>query len=329
MNTLFKLCLKLKSGLLSELQSDTIFGHFCWRLKDKLGEAKLLEFLELYINGNPIFSLSDGLLTSINDKLESIFFPIPLYQTPYEFSAETKKERIKKFLHYKEFKSKKYITLVQLNHFINNRLNEYNISFEDQYHSNLTYPKFNSSLKAGVRIDRASLAAAEGQLYSVNPDYTGENTQISILIKIFNDKHFEEFKCEEILKDVFVIGYGKKKSTGFGEFELLNYSEYKGIEEPDSSNGFIIMGNYLPSSNDKIKNAYYDTNMKYGRLGEELSKSDNPFKKPILFLIAGSCFFTDSKKDFYGRVTSKGEISDYFLHAIQSGIPFSIRTNLL
>ena len=39
-----KLKLKLKSGLLSELQSDTIFGHFAWRFKEEHGEEKLLEF---------------------------------------------------------------------------------------------------------------------------------------------------------------------------------------------------------------------------------------------------------------------------------------------
>jgi len=127
---------------------------------------------------------------------------------------------------------------------------------------------------------------------------------------------------------VFETGYGKKKSSGFGEFKIISTTEFNNFKEPDNSKGFISLSNYLPSNEDSISNAYYDLNVKYGKFGEEFGKSQNPFKKPIIFLTAGSCFLTDNKSEFYGRCTDESEISDYFPNTIQNGIAFSLNFNL-
>lgn len=320
MPKIYKLSLKLTSGLLSELQSDTIFGHFCWRLKETLGEVKLSEFLQLYNAGNPVFTLSDGILEKDNE----LFFPKPLLQTPYKMEATNKYERIKSFLELKEQKDKKLITVDQLNHYINNRLDKYAESFQDEYNSKLKYPSFIKDVRMHVQIDRENFAAAEGQLFPAGPQYIDTDTYIAVLIKIINRNYFDENKFEEILKSVFTLGYGKKKSSGYGTFEVKEYGEFDRLKEPSNPNGFIVLGNYLPSQNDFIKDAYYSTNVKYGLLGEEYSNSQNPFKKPILFLTSGSCFFTDTKKDFYGRCTNKGEITDYLPNVVQNGIPFTL-----
>ncbi len=88
-----KLKLKLKSGLLSELQSDTIFGHFCWRMKEKAGEDVLTEFIDSYHKDKPVFTISDGIL----EKGKVIFFKKPLINPNSNFKSENKKERISNF----------------------------------------------------------------------------------------------------------------------------------------------------------------------------------------------------------------------------------------
>ena len=321
MSKIYKLSLKLNSGLLSELQSDTIFGHFCWRFKETLGEKKLTEFLDLYLSGNPVFTLSDGIFEMKNE----LFFPKPLLQAPYIIESKNKHDRIKNFLEQKESKDKKLITIQQLNLYLNDRIDEYQKSFADDSHSKLKYPSFINDIRVNVQIDRETLSAANGQLFSTSPMYIKDGVTIAILIKVINEKYFDDNKLKEIIKLVFTTGYGRKKSSGYGDFDVINYSEVNSIKEPNDSNGFIILGNYLPANDDKISDAYYDTNVKYGRLGEEFSHSSNPFKKPILFLTAGSCFFTDNKKEFYGRCTTKGEISDYKPIAIQNGMPLTLK----
>jgi len=319
-----KLKLKLKSGLLSGLQSDTIYGHFCWRLKEQLGENKLAEFLQCYHEEKPIFTLSNGLL----EKNDVIFFSKPYYDTPLNIESNSKKERIEKFLKHKKIKTKKVITLEQLNLFLTGDTIDYEASFERTEIKNLRIPKLKQDLRISVEIDRSTFSHKEGQLFSYNPFYVDdeeEQTFFIVLIKILDDEKFKSFQCEEILKSVFETGFGKKKSSGYGQFEVLELTDYNGFKEPKETNGFLALGNYLPSANDKIEDGYYEYNVKYGRLGESFSQGTNPFKRPIILFQSGSCFLSKVRNNYYGRITNQSEITDYKPFVVQFGIPFTLK----
>ncbi|HAB50664.1 MAG TPA: hypothetical protein DCE80_00560, partial [Ignavibacteriales bacterium] len=73
-----------------------------------------------------------------------------------------------------------------------------------------------------------------------------------------------------------------------------------------------------------ITSGRYYTHVKYGKLGEELSLSRIPFKKPMLMIKPGSFFFTEKQKEYYGRVTVDGEASPANPFAVQFGIPFTL-----
>lgn len=318
---IYYLTLKQKSGLLTELQSDTIYGHFCWRFKEKFNEKKLEEFISAYQKDSPVFTLSDGLL-----KIgEEIHFP-----RPYIFSKpeirEKKEDKILEFVKQKENKERNYINLSELNKFLLTgqiKFEQKSVEPSVKKHSK-HIPALSESLRVSVQIDRNSFGSKEGRLFSYNPKYTKEDVSYVILVKVVNEVFFKEFNCEKILKEIFEIGFGKKKSSGYGQFEIVGnkLQEYVKIEESKESNGFIVLGNYLPSAKDNISPIGYDINTKYGRFGEELSQSENPFKNPIVFLTAGSCFKTENRKDYYGRVTNDSEISQTNPFAVQFGIPF-------
>lgn len=336
MPTIKKLSLKLKSGLLSELQSDTIMGHFCWRLKDKFGVEKLREFISSYQNGNPVFTISNLLFEKdyLNPKTKKIdqtelFFPKPVLhiKNPGE-DHKSKKEKINVFMIHKELKNVNLLTLAQFNLALNGKIKEL---YESLQQDKLERPKFSSDLKVSVEIDRKSFTSREGQLFSYYPKFLDGNTHVIFLLKILNQQSFNEFKCDEVLRDVFEVGFGKKKSSGFGEFCIVGELEdFNKFEEPHTSNAFITLGNYLPAAEDGIsENSQYDFIIKYGKLGEELSLSEKPFKKPMFLFTPGSIFFTDVKKDFYGRITKNGEISAYDTNAVHFGIPLTLNLNLV
>jgi len=320
-----KLTLKLKSGLLSDLQSDTVMGHFCWRLKDSLEEKKLEEFIKLYLHDNPVFTISNGLL----EKNGELFFPKPFqYIKKFENKLGNKKDRIIEFLINKELKSVELLTIKQFNLAINGKVEEL---YENLINDEIERPKFESDLKVSVEIDRNSLSAREGQLFSNNPKFLDENTRVVFLVKIIDEISFKDFKCADILKDVFEIGFGRKKSSGFGQFEIVDDLKiFDKIEEPkEGSNAFITLGNYLPSADDGInQDCNYDFIVKYGRLSEEKSLSKNPFKKPLVMFTPGSVFNTGKIKDYYGKVTQHGDISEYDLDAVQFGMPFTLKVNV-
>lgn len=322
----FALTLKQKSGLLSELQSDTIYGHFCWRLKETFGEQKLKDFINYYKNGKPIFLLSDGFLKVNNE----IRFPRPLIFEKSEIKKE-KYEKVLSFVINKENKERDYLTLAEMNDFLQSgkvRFIKSNPNLETQSKKKIRKPIVDESLRVSVQIDRNSLGSMEGRLFSYKPIYSREDVLFVILIKVIDEDKYYEFSCSEILKNVFSIGFGKKKSSGFGQFDIISLEEFNDLKEPEDSSCFMVLGNYLPSNDDKVSPIGYDVNTKYGKFGEELSLSENPFKNPIVFLTAGSCFKTTTYKIFYGRVTEKNEISQVNNFAVQFGMPFTLKFNL-
>lgn len=323
----FALTLKQKSGLLSELQSDTIYGHFCWRLKETLGEQKLKDFINYYRDGKPIFLLSDGLL-KVKDEIR---FPRPLLFEKSEIKKE-KYEKVLSFVNNKLTKERDYLTLAELNDFL--QIGKVSFRESELYHSNhskkkIKKPILEESLRVSVQIDRNTYGSMEGRLFSYKPIYSREDVSYVILIKVLEEDKYSEFNCSEILSIVFSIGFGKKKSSGFGQFEFPSIDEFKDLNEPQDSSCFMVLGNYLPSNNDEVSPIGYDVNTKYGKFGEELSLSENPFKNPIAFLTAGSCFKTNVNKNFYGRITEESEISKANNFAVQFGMPFILKINLL
>src|SRR5690606_23994760 len=150
---IFNLTLKLKSGLLSDLHSDTIYGHFCWRLKERFGEKKLEEFISAYQKNSPVFTLSDGLL-KVGDE---IHFP-----RPYIFSKpeirDNKEDKILEFVERKKSKERKYITLNEFNSFLSNGIVKADEKDEQDIHAGKRkkkkIPAVSESLRVSVQIDR-------------------------------------------------------------------------------------------------------------------------------------------------------------------------------
>ncbi len=319
----YAITIKQKSGLLTELQSDTIYGHFCWRLKEEGGEDDLKEFIELYRKNTPIFILSDGLI-KINDDIR---FPRP-YLFPKIENKQNKYEKIFSFVENKRNKEKNYITLEEINKFL--MTGKVEILEKEELNSNKKHLRnikrikpIEEALRVSVQIDRKTFGSLEGRLFSYSPTYTRNDVSYVVFVKVFNDELFEK-KYKEILLSVFTTGFGKKKSSGYGQFEVINFSTFEKIKEPENSNSFIVLGNYLPSNSDNVTPIGYDINTKYGKFGEEFSLSEDPFKNPIVFLTAGSCFKSANVKPFYGRITNKNEISSVNGFAVQFGMPFTL-----
>lgn len=114
-----KLVLKLSSGLITPLHSDTIYGHFCWRLLELRGETVLNDFISRYMYGNPVFTLSDGLYEVDGE----VLFPKPKYSWSngnknIPTNPDSKEARIKKLLNKKEDRAKRYISAKNLQAFL-------------------------------------------------------------------------------------------------------------------------------------------------------------------------------------------------------------------
>lgn len=281
------------------------------------GEETLQKFLGLYLEGKPVFTLSDGLL-EVNGE---VLFPKPLKQPPLSSESLPKQEKMKKFLRRKEERGRKFITAKHLQLFLDGNMEEYEEMFASE--SQQIAPPVQNDLRIHVGIDRDTMKSEESKLFQTKPEYLGEGTGFAVLVKILDEQAYSEFEVEPILREVFETGYGKKKSSGYGAFTVVGFTDYGMIEEPESGSGFVTLGNYLPAAVDEANPGFYDHMVKYGKLGEYRSAGSNPFKKPLILLKPGSCFKTEIVRPFYGRMTMPGEISveEQVYHC---GMPFTL-----
>lgn len=328
MSEIYKIILNQKSGLLTELQSDTIFGHLCWRMLEMFGKDILEEFLILFQN-NPVFTISNNLF----EKDNIVYFPKPLFTNiKKEVKKLTKVEKLEQMCKFKERKSKNFINIESLNFYLSGNYDD----FEKCIDKSINIKSFEEHLRTNVQISRDSFSSEDGKLFSYAPKYLNSNisekeipVNICLLVKVIDKVNYEKFKCEDLLKEVFEIGYGKKKSSGFGEFDIIDFKIYSEIKEADEANSYMNLSNYLPSAEDRISNAFYDYHVKYGKMGEQLAQSENPFKNPIIFFKPGSVFFSNNLKDYYGRCTENSEISELHKMAVQNGIAFTLKAKLM
>jgi CRISPR type III-A-associated RAMP protein Csm4 len=121
-------------------------------------------------------------------------------------------------------------------------------------------------------------------------------------------------KIENLFQDLSTVGFGRDKSVGFGQFEILKMEEWEGFRNFKGANAFIALSSFVPQENDPAEGKWA-FNIKYGKLGE-IAASKNPFKKPFLQVKPGAAFFTGGPpKPFYGRVLTG--LSPSFPEAIQ------------
>jgi CRISPR/Cas system CSM-associated protein Csm4 (group 5 of RAMP superfamily) len=179
--------------------------------------------------------------------------------------------------------------------------------------------------------------AGGGNLYNADElmfvDVSGVNPagmSISIYVKAeeatWRDKTWAEW-AEHWLKLLAQSGYGAKKSAGYGYFELENWKRFTGFDEaPAGANGFITLSNWAPALDDPT-NGFYARKVKYGKLGEELASSDNPFKFPLVMLTTGASFYADSPvRDWYGRLVQG--IAPIDPRVVQYGYAFAVPARL-
>jgi CRISPR-associated protein Csm4 len=111
-----------------------------------------------------------------------------------------------------------------------------------------------------------------------------------------------ESKVQELLDYLASSGFGKRKAVGYGSLELTPRLEsFPGFGDPPEPNGFVSLSTFVPARHDP-SNGFWNLLVKYGKLGEELAYSENPFKKPLLMLRAGATFYDNPVREFYGRL---------------------------
>ncbi|MEO2069680.1 MAG: type III-A CRISPR-associated RAMP protein Csm4 [Desulfurobacteriaceae bacterium] len=281
-----KITVKPETSFITPLQSDTIFGEFCWQYRYRYGKERLEELLGNY-DENPFIIFSDGFPKG--------FFPIPKFpmkKNPLEdgdseIYAALKKFKKVRFISeklFKNFKSMDELFELFLNEWEKKSLENFLFSFwktEDQVH---------------VSIDRFLGTAREGALFETKEMFF-DIEHLNIYAR-FDDEKIGENDIGEVLEIIGTFGFGAKKSWGKGKFKVEEVKEVS-FCEPKDANYFVSLSTGLPKEKE-IEDFYAEFITKYPKHGNDVC-SGSIFKRPVLLTSSGSVFKFREKKESDGN----------------------------
>lgn len=295
---LYKIVIKPADSFCSPLQSDTFFGAFCWSYLYRYGENALCELLHHCKVGTPDIIFSNA--------FPSGRLPKPIGAGDFKErtnKSTTKQERYEQYINNKKKDNLLTITLDEFNKVIN--------GMEPSYSRSV-----NTEVKAMSWRNMVSREAytvenveGEGNLFEVEETYSTGSYDVYVYSTL------ERSVLDCVLKDMFRSGIGAQRSVGKGAFKVTGELKiFCDFEIPRNANSFVALSNFVPQKGDPTE-GYYRAFLKYPKVSHVSSEEDSPFKKPLIFLEAGSVFYTQPVKAFYGSCIEKialkeGNVSD-------------------
>lgn len=284
--TNWRIRIRLKSLQLTQWQADTIFGCMCWSIKHRHGDGAVQDFLKPFLYGDPSFLVSDG---------------IPDGYLPLPFHLRVSAPNVHSEADYQKMKILKKIRFLPESEFFKvcqNPNHDYEI---DENANNLS----SSVSQLHATIDRITGTTTgdsdQASLYQLDGWVPSESSpHLSIFVQDRTGEAIES--CFDCLKDMEYSGFGKKKSSGLGAFQIVGEPEEWKIPSIENANGFITISGFVPKQKDPTQ-GYWQYKVKHGKLGDQYAVTGYPFKVPWIVLQAGSVFLTDQTSNgVFGRM---------------------------
>jgi CRISPR-associated protein Csm4 len=155
------------------------------------------------------------------------------------------------------------------------------------------------SSRIQTSIDREKGAALDGQLFETDIIHLGTACD-TLSIYIRSDRFLNQvISC---FKAMSLLGFGRKSTTGLGQFQLLEPIEHASWLDCHPSNpAWVSLSHFVPAPTDPI-HGQWRTHVTFPKF--HANSSSNVFKGTILMLTPGSVFRTNSSaaRDWYGSM---------------------------
>lgn len=286
---IFRIRISAANSFCSPIQSDTLFGSFCWALRYIKGENILKDFINDCVEGKPPVVFSNAFPAG--------YMPKPLMGENKKRWADdlSKAEKRKKYTDLKRLKKIEFISV-----------NSFNEMVLGRGHSG-----------KGIKTKHSVLqTVTHGNLVNRHTGTVGSEDEKEAGLferhEFFPIRDFEIYAgVEKGWQEVFAnivthqcrLGIGADRSAGKGIFEAKNIEKYNGFSMPEDPDAVVMISNYIPRADDP-SDGNYNTIVKYGKLGMEYASSEMPFKKPLIMITPGAVFRTRDIRKIYGRAVS-------------------------
>ena len=286
-----------KSPFMTEIMSDTLFGHLCWALAYTEGDKSLEEFLTRYEQNKPapiLFSsafpaghLPRPTLPSLSREKSNALI--------HDYLGEDRKKIVKIVSRLKALSKKKFIAIDDWNILKDSysQQNLYEILLKRQDAEEIFVNPETSASNTISRINGCTLE--EGGFFTREKVWHHKDTALEIYVQA-DDSEYDRahwFLTEYLPQN----GFGADKSVGMGHMTIERDEKFApevfSVNEPNARMSLCLAAFEGIGS----INASYRLNTKFGKLGGSFAFSSptggnpKPFKKPILMCEPGAIFF--------------------------------------
>lgn len=323
---LYEIVIKPVSGFGTPLKGDTLFGHFCWQAAydPSLLNGGLDKWIECYQN-EPFAVLSSAWPKFY--RKGKFYYALRRPDLPLSFlfssSADDKIKALKELKENKKRKwmivdedfslaleSAKYVADFELLEMAQNQVSgETERIMRGKAHREF-YTEF---MQQHNTINRLTSTTGEGMFapFSETSFFYYPETELAIFALI-DERATDIERFMEAFERIGRTGFGRDASTGYGQFGMGKWEE-KHLPSNDSANACYALAPVVPEK-DKFSDMYFTPFVRFGKHGDRLAKSGNPFKNPVVMADEGAVFMPKEndafKKPFIGTAvlnTSKIE----------------------
>ena len=257
------------TAFVTPLKGDTLFGQLCWALRHNFGESRLKQCLAHY-KEQPFLVVSDPFAVG--------YLPRPTVPSRLSGAdALSASER-------KADKKRRWIPVSALQQPLS-QWQSLACSDKDLYQQSL----HQATVQAHNTLSRLTGMTGEGQFapFQIRQNWYALGVELDLYI-VIDEQLLSDDELHSLLTYVGNTGYGKEASTGLGKFNVveLKNTDYQYSEQ---ANAWLTLAPSVVSDMAlQIEHCYYQPFTRFGRHGDQLALSGQPFKKPLLMLDSGA-----------------------------------------
>ena len=310
---LYQLTIKPLTPFGTPLKGDTIFGHLCWQAAYDSGllVGGLERWIEKY-DTDPFAVCSSAFPLLVEEEV-GVNIALPRPQLPLSL-LEVTSSKVKRSIRMavrKKMKKKKWLLVkedlkLQLQpEFLLTDAELFSRCYANlpadlrrSYSTESEKKLFLVDHQAHNSIDRLTGTTGSGDGFA---PYSCENITWSpgtelVVFCLINEEALDEDHLRTMFERIGQFGFGRDAATGLGRFELVD-CELQGLPINDRANACFTLSPSVPEV-DLYSHKYFLPFTRFGRHGDRLAHSLNPFKAPVVMADEGAVFIPGSSDVF-------------------------------
>lgn len=262
----FKLTLQPEAAFGTPLAGDTLFGHLCWALRWRRGEAALAALLDGYTAGRPFAVLSDA-------------FPAGLLPRPSLPSGRLNQNADPS--QRKADKRKVWLPAAQAGLALAAWTTQAVALEKDE--------QIRTDVLTQNTIHRLTGTTGTGPFAPRQVERIVHPVGRALeLYAVLDTGRLDPDDFRQALQDIGASGYGRDASTGLGKFRLLDMAPHRWPEPAGARHALTLAPCAPEPAQLDAADCFYQPLTRFGRHGSLHALGGQPFKKPLLLLRAAA-----------------------------------------